>query len=78
MNPCFQNPSENSVIPNFLYQTLCVFSQLKDRKLIEPNFHSVASVLPWGGTRGCWGESKTLARGFAMAPHQLHALVLHF
>ena len=28
-----------------------------------------------GGTRGCWG-SKTLAWGFAMAPHQLRYLVM--
>ena len=30
----------------FLYQTLCVFSQIKDRKYIEHNFHSVAGVMP--------------------------------
>ena len=41
-------------IPN-----LCVFSQIKDRKHIEQNFHSVARVMPLGGTWGCWGESKT-------------------
>ena len=34
----------------FLYQTLCVFSQIKDRKHIEQNFHSVAKVMPRGGT----------------------------
>ena len=59
----------------FLYQTLCVFLQIKDRKHIEQNFHSVAKVMPRGGTAGCWGESKTLAWGFAMAPHRLRALV---
>ena len=54
-----------------------MFSQIKDRKHIEQNFHSVARVMPRGGTCGCWGgESKTLAWGFAMAPHRLRALVL--
>ena len=32
----------------FLYQTLCVFSQITDRKHIEKNFHSVAGVMPKG------------------------------
>ena len=59
----------------FLYQTLYVFSQIKDRKHIEQNFHSVAKVMPLDGTEGVLGESKTLAWGFAMAPHRLCALV---
>ena len=33
---------------DFLYQTLRVFSQIKDRKHIEQNFHSVAGVVPQG------------------------------
>ena len=37
----------------FLYQTL--FSQIKDRKHIEQNFHSVAMVMPRVGTVGAWG-----------------------
>ena len=32
----------------FLYQTLCVFSQIKDRKHIKQNFHSVDKVMPPG------------------------------
>ena len=32
------------------YTKLCVFSQIKDRKYIEKNFHSVANVMPGGGT----------------------------
>ena len=55
---------------NFLYQTLCVFSQIKDRKHIEQNFHSVAGIMPqgWdlgvlGGGGGGGGGSKTLAWG---------------
>ena len=62
-------------ISKIFYQTLCVFSQIKERKHIEQNFHSVAKVMPRSGTTGCWGESKTLVWGFAMAPHRLHALV---
>ena len=42
----------------FLYQTLCVFSQIKDRKHIEQNFHSAAEVMPRDGTGGCWGSQK--------------------
>ena len=45
----------------FLYQTLCVFSQIKDRKHIEQNFHSVAKVKPRCGTAGCWGSKKTFS-----------------
>ena len=32
-----------------------MFSQIKDRKHIEQNFHSVVSVMPRGGTSGRWG-----------------------
>ena len=32
----------------FLYQTLCVFSQMKDTKHINRDFHSVAWVLSQG------------------------------
>ena len=58
----------------FSYQTLCVFSPIKDRKHIEQNFYSVAGVMPQGWDLGCWG-SKTLAWGFAIAPHGLSILV---
>ena len=34
---------------DFLYQTLCVFSQMKDTKHIKRDFHSVAWVMPQGG-----------------------------
>ena len=34
---------------------VCVLSQIKDRKHIEHNFHSVAKVMPRGGTAWCWG-----------------------
>ena len=59
----------------FIPNSLCVFSQIKDRKHIEQNFHSVARVMPRVGLMGAGGESKTLAWGFAMAPHRLRALV---
>ena len=44
-------------------------------KHIEQNFHSVAGVMPQGRDFGLLGGSKTLARGFAMAPHRLCILV---
>ena len=67
-----------SISKIFIPNSLCVFSKIKDRKHIEQNFHSVARVMPRGGTYGCWGESKTLALGFAMGPHRLRALVYDY
>ena len=55
-------------ILSFLYQTLCAFLQIKDRKHIEQNFDSVAGVMPQGWDLGVLGGSKTLAWGYAMAP----------
>ena len=57
-----------------------MFSQIKDMKRIEQNFHSVAFSFCCQGHAPGWecrvmGESKTLAWGFAMAPHRLRALV---
>ena len=62
-------------ILRFFYQTLCAFLQIKDRKHIEQNFHSVAGVMPHVLDLGVLGGSKTLAWGFAMAPHRLRILV---
>ena len=42
----------------FLFQTVCVSSQIKDKKHIKQNFHSVAKIMPRGGTAGCWGSQK--------------------
>ena len=57
----------------FLYQTLCVFSQIKDRKHIEQNFHSVAKVMPRGGTASRWGV-KNLSVGICDgAPSTAHS-----
>ena len=61
-------------ILRFLYQTLCAFLQIKDRKHIEQKFHSIAGVMPQGWDLGCWWV-KILARGFATAPHRLRILV---
>ena len=44
-----------SISKIFIPNSLCVFSHNKDRKHIEQNFHSVARVMPRGGTCGCWG-----------------------
>ena len=48
-----------------------MFSQIRDRKHIERNFHSVARGHAPGVELGM-NESKTLAWGFAMASHRLH------
>ena len=45
-----------SISKTFIPIFLCVFSQIKDRKHIEQNFHSVAKVMPRGGTEGCLGS----------------------
>ena len=45
----------NVSISMILYQTLYVFSQIKARKHIEQNFHSVARVMPGVGLGGAGG-----------------------
>ena len=52
---------------DFLYGTLCVFSQMKDRKHIQRNFHLVAWVMPQGLDFGMLGSQKPKAWGFAIA-----------
>ena len=42
-------------ISKILYQTLCVFSQMKDTKHIRRNFYSVAWVMPQGWDFGALG-----------------------
>ena len=37
---------------DFLYQTLCLFSQMKDKKHIRRDFNSVAWVMPQGSDLG--------------------------
>ena len=63
---------------SIFYTKLWVFSQIKDRKHIEQNFHSVARIKPQEWDLGVLGGGglKTLAWGFAMEPYQLHVLVL--
>ena len=40
---------------DFLYQTLCLFSQMKDTKHIRRDFNSVAWVMPQGSDFGALG-----------------------
>ena len=40
---------------DFFYQTLCLFSQMKDTNHIRRDFHSVTLVMPQGGTLCRWG-----------------------
>ena len=49
--------SKGQISLNFKYKVnLCVLSQIKDRKHIERNFHSVAWVMSQGSDfgAGCW------------------------
>ena len=43
-----QTISITKSISNFSYQILCVFSQIKNIKHIERDFHSVTRVMPQG------------------------------
>ena len=45
-------------ILRFLFQTLCAFLQIKDRKHIEQNFHFVAGFMPQEWDLGCWVGQK--------------------
>ena len=46
-----------SQFQRFLYQTICVFSQIKDIKHIKQDFHSIVLVMPQGwGTKGAQGS----------------------
>ena len=47
-----------SQFQRFLYQTLCVFSQIKDTKHIRWEFHSVAWIMPQGWDLGSPGGQK--------------------
>ena len=50
-----------------------MFSQIKDRKHIEQNFHSVAKVMPRAGLRGAGGV-KNLSVGICDgAPSTAHS-----
>ena len=44
-----------SQFQRFLYQTLCVFSQMKDTKLIRRDFHSFAPGVGLWGAGGAQG-----------------------
>ena len=60
-------------ILKILYQTLCVFSQIKDRKNIKQNFHSVARVMPGMAFGGAGGVVKNFCVGICDgAPSTAH------
>ena len=54
-----------SKFQRFLYQTVCVFSQIKDTKHIKRDLHHVAWVMPQGwdfgalGAQGGGGQKKS-------------------
>ena len=52
----FQLQSQFQRFPRFLYQTLSVFSHIKDIKNIEQNFHSVSWVMLQGWDLGGAGR----------------------
>ena len=52
-----------------VYQTVCVFSQLKDRNILNRISILMLGSCPSGGAWGCWG--------FAMAPHRQRILVIN-
>ena len=47
-----------SQFQRFLFQTLCVFSQMKDKKHIRQDFHYIAWVMPQGWDFGALGVPK--------------------
>ena len=53
--------SNTNQFQRFLFQTWCVFSQMKDTKQIRQNFHSFAWVMPqYFGALGCPGGQKKI------------------
>ena len=52
-----------SVSKIFIPNSLCVFSQIKDRKNIEQIFHFVARVMPQGGDLWVLGGVKNFSMG---------------
>ena len=50
-----------------------MFSQIKDRKHIEQNFHSVAGVMPRGGTWGAGGIKNFSLGVWDGAPSTAHS-----
>ena len=66
-------------ISKILFQTLCVFSQIKDRKHIEQNFHSVAMVMPPGWDLWVLGGVKNFSVGICDgAPSTARSIVIFF
>ena len=53
-----------------------MFSQIKDRKHIEQNFHSVAGVMPQGWDLGCWGVKNFSVGVCDGVPSTAHSSIL--
>ena len=58
-----------SQFQSILYQTLCVFSQMKDTKHIRRDFHSVAWGWPQGWDFGALGVTRGVKKMFFKHGH---------
>ena len=61
-------------ISKFLYQTLCVFSQMKDTKHIRWGFYSVAWVMPQGWDLGALGVPRRTKKLFFKHGHMAYQM----
>ena len=52
-----------------------MFSQIKDGKHIEQNFHSVAGIMPQGWDLGCWGVKNFSMGIWDGAPSTAHSSI---
>ena len=62
-----------SISKIFFYQTLCVFSQMKDTKHIRRDFHSVPWVMPQGWDFGALGVPRGSKKNFKHG-HVVHLI----
>ena len=69
-----------SISKIFIPNVVCVLTNEIQciQNISDGIFILLPGSFPRGGTLGCFGESKTLAWGFAMAPHRLRALVFFY
>ena len=61
-------------IQRFLYQTLCVYSQMKDTKHIRQDFHSVPWVMPQGRDFGALGVPRGSKKFFFKHGHVVYQI----
>ena len=61
-------------ISKFLYQTLCVFSQMKDTKHIRRDFHSVPWVMPQRWDFGALGVPRGSKKIFFKHDHVVYQI----